>query len=179
MQFPKKIWHIVNDPSFHCMFWLGIHCDPNPKAEEYPQKQMRCSTSFIVSKFGYFLYFVPSIFQINKRWAKQPGQVLDNTKQANILFNTQNLGSAPTTYIGCRVGSDFPKTSTWSVGSVGSGRVIWSVGCRDFSGSTLPKKMIKIADKIRKRYFFGLSFMWSRLCEHFSFSDDSLLFFLI
>ena len=49
MQFPKKIWHIVNDPNFHCMFWLGIHCDPNPKAEEYPQKQMRCSTSFIVS----------------------------------------------------------------------------------------------------------------------------------
>ena len=87
------------------------------------------------------------------------------------------LGSAPTTYIGCRVGSDFPKASTWSVGSVGSGRVIWSVGCRDFSGSTLPKKMIKIADKIRKRYFFGLSFLWSRLCEHFSFSDDSLLFF--
>lgn len=77
MQFPKKIWHIVNDPNFHCMFWLGIHCDPNPKAEEYPQKQMRCSTSFI----------------INKRWAKQPGQVLDNTKQANILFNTQNYQS--------------------------------------------------------------------------------------
>ena len=97
------------------------------------------------------------------------------TFSANIVHD---LGSAPTTYIGCRVGSDFPKTSTWSVGSVGSGRVIWSVGGRDFSGSTLPKKMIKIADKIRKSYFFGLSFMWNSLCEHFSFSDDSLLFFL-
>lgn len=58
MQFPKKIWHIVNDPAFHCMFWLGIHCDPNPMAEEYPQKQMRCSTSFIVSSLKDHVFLI-------------------------------------------------------------------------------------------------------------------------
>ena len=71
------------------------------------------------------------------------------------FFIAQDLGSAPTTYIGCRVGSDFPKTSTWSVGSVGSGRVIWSVGCRDFSESFLPEKMIKIAQKYVKGFFWA------------------------
>ena len=68
------------------------------------------------------------------------------------------LGSAPTTNIGSRVGSDFPKTSTWSVGSGRVGSVIWSVGGRNFLESILPEIMIKIAHKIRKNYFFRKKF---------------------
>jgi hypothetical protein len=42
-------------------------------------------------------------------------------RSANFTeFKRDNLGSAPTTYIGSRVGSDFPKTS---ILNVGSGRV--------------------------------------------------------
>ena len=43
------------------------------------------------------------------------------------IFNLA-LGSAPTTHIGSRVGSDFPKTSILKVGSGRVGSVIWSVG---------------------------------------------------
>ena len=48
------------------------------------------------------------------------------------LLLCHHLGSAPTTYIGSRVGSDFPKTSILNVGSVGSGRWFGRSGCRDF-----------------------------------------------
>ena len=29
MQFLQKIWYIVNNPYYHCMFWTGINCDNN------------------------------------------------------------------------------------------------------------------------------------------------------
>jgi ankyrin repeat protein len=47
-------------------------------------------------------------------------------------FSAHNLGSAPTTYIGSRVGSDFPRTSILNVGSGRVGSVIWSVGWSEF-----------------------------------------------
>jgi len=74
LQFPKKIWYIVNNPYYHCMFWTGINCDPNEKAE-IGHGDYRGSTSFV----------------INKKWVNQPGQVLDVNN--NTLFTTSNYQS--------------------------------------------------------------------------------------
>ena len=80
-------------------------------------------------------------------------------------------------YLWPRVGTDH---LYWMSGRVGLSENFDLVGrWSGFFGVNLSEKMIKIADKIRKSYFFGLSFMWSSLCENFSCSDDSLLFFLI
>ena len=47
LQFPKKIWYIVNNPYYHCMFWTGINCDPDEHAE-IGHGDYRGSTSFVV-----------------------------------------------------------------------------------------------------------------------------------
>ena len=47
LQFPKKIWYIVNNPYYHCMFWTGTNCDPDEKAE-IGHGDYRGSTSFVV-----------------------------------------------------------------------------------------------------------------------------------
>ena len=47
LQFPKKIWYIVNNPYYHCMFWTGTNCDPDEKAE-IGHGDFRGSTSFVV-----------------------------------------------------------------------------------------------------------------------------------
>ena len=47
LQFPKKIWYIVNNPFYHCMFWSGRGCDADVRAEN-GHGDAPGSTTFVV-----------------------------------------------------------------------------------------------------------------------------------